>query len=316
MEVVAAAGPVDNRELARVRKRLPKKLVQATAHPANIAAVTLPAMRRTAPGLAVLLALLVVAPPAGAAVSGTKAKRWTAKIASLGQRPAGRPHERQASRIVKRRLETLGYSVVYQRFTLPNGMTSRNVVGRTTAPTRVIIVAHIDGVWGTEAANDNASGVGLMLELARNLRGREGVLVAGLGAEERMVTGSSWHLGSRRLTRSLSLAAKRRVRLALSIDMVGVGTTLHVRGLEASPNRSARILLARARALGIRATYLRDTGQSDHDDLSRGGVPAAWVEWRWDPCWHQPCDQIGRVRPWKLWRAGRMVLSAARSVLP
>jgi Peptidase family M28 len=273
-------------------------------------------MRRSALGVTVSLALLATAPAADAAVSGAKAKRWTAKIASLGQRPAGWPHERQAGAIVKRRLERLGYSVAYQSFTLPNGRTSRNVVGRTGAPVRVIVVAHIDGVWGTDAANDNASGVGLMLELARNLSGRDGVLVAGLAAEERMVTGSSWHLGSRRLTRSLSAAAKRRVRLALSIDMVGVGSTLHVRGLEASPNRSARILLAAARELGIRATYLRDTGQSDHDDLTRGGVPAAWVEWRWDPCWHQPCDQIERVRPWKLWRAGRIVLAAARSVLP
>src|SRR5919109_3123971 len=154
-----------------------------------------------------------------------------------------------------------------------------------------------------------------MLELARNLRGREGVLVAGLGAEERMVTGSSWHLGSRRLTRSLSLAAKRRVRLALSLDMVGVGTTLHVRGLEASPNRSARILLASARALGIRATYLRDTGQSDHDDLTRGGVPAAWVEWRWDVCWHRPCDRPDRLDRTKLRKAGDVVVRAARTVL-
>jgi hypothetical protein len=273
-------------------------------------------MRRSAVGVAVSLALFATAPAADPAVSGARAKRWTAKIAALGQRPAGRLHERQAGRIVKRRLERLGYSVAYQRFTLPDGRTSRNVVGRTAGPIRVIIVAHIDGVWGTDAANDNGSGVGLMLELARQMSGRDGLLVAGLAAEERMVTGSSWHLGSRRLTRSLSSAQKERVRLALSIDMVGVGSTLHVRGLEASPNRSARILLAAARRRGIRATYLRDTGQSDHDDLTRGGVPAAWVEWRWDPCWHQPCDQIERVRPWKLRRAGRMVASAARSVLP
>ena len=97
--------------------------------------------------------------------------------------------------------------------------------------------------------------------------------------------------------------------------MVGVGTTLNVRGLESSPNRSARKLLRAADALGARASYLRDTGQSDHDELTRGGVPAAWLEWRWDVCWHRPCDRIHRLRPWKLWQAGRTLREAVLRVL-
>ena len=243
------------------------------------------------------------------------AKEWAAKIARIGPRPAGGANERRARAIVRRRLDTLGYAVRAQWVQLPNGRRSRNVIGQTPGPLRVIIVAHIDGVHGTRAANDNASGVGVLLTVASQLAGKNGVLVAALGAEERMVTGSSWHLGSRRLTRSLTPGQKAGVRLALSIDMVGVGTTLNVRGLEARPNRSARMLLAAARRLGIRASYLRDTGQSDHDDLTRGGVPAAWIEWRWDQCWHQPCDTVSRLRPYRLRPAGRVVLAAARAVV-
>jgi len=179
----------------------------------------------------------------------------------------------------------------------------------------VIIVAHMDGMPGTRAANDNASGVGVTLMLAQALKDHPGVLVAALGAEERRNTGAGWHLGSRKLTRSLTPAQKAGVRLALSIDMVGVGYTLNIRGLEASPNRSARLLLAAARRLGIKASYLRDTGQSDHDDLTRGGVPAAWIEWRWDNCWHMPCDRIERVKPYRLRAAGRVVRAAALDVL-
>jgi len=145
--------------------------------------------------------------------------------------------------------------------------------------------------------------------------GNDLILVAALGAEERRNTGAGWHLGSRKLVRSLTSAEKESVRLALSIDMVGVGWALNVRGLEARPNRSARKLLRAADALGISATYLRDTGQSDHDDLTRGGVPAAWIEWRWDPCWHMPCDRIHRLRPWKLRQAGRVVREAALQVV-
>lgn len=263
----------------------------------------------------VLLGFLAAAPAGGAAFLGAKAKDWTERIAAVGARPAGGVHEREAGGIVRRRLLALGYDMQSQWFTLPNGRRSRNVIGRTPGAIRVIIVAHIDGVRRTAAANDNASGVGTLLEVARNLRGRNGVLVAAIGAEERAVTGSSLHLGSRRLARSLTARQKDRVRLALSIDMVGVGTTLHVRGLEASPNRSARRLLAAARRKGISVSYLRDTGQSDHDELTRGGAPAAWLQWRWDTCWHEPCDTVQRVRRSKLQPAGRAVLHAAYAAL-
>jgi hypothetical protein len=271
-------------------------------------------MRRIVVGVAVLSALLAAA-PAGAAISGVAAKQWAAKIAALGQRPAGGTHESQTQEKVKTRLRALGYDVAGQWFTLPNGKLDRNIVGRTTKPTRVVIVAHVDGVWGTTAANDNGSGVGLLLEVARELRNKPGVLVAALGAEERHVTGSSWHLGSVRLLQSLTKAQRANVRLALSLDMVGVGTRLHVRGIEAAPNRSARLVLARARALGIRVTYLQDSGQSDHAEMSRAGMPAGWIEWRNDACWHSPCDRISRVKPWKLQPAGRVTLAAARRAL-
>lgn len=274
-------------------------------------------MRRMSAGVAVLAACALVGatPASGARFHGTAAKHWAAKIAALGQRPAGGAHERQAGAIVRRRLAALGYDVGVQSIALPNGRRSRNVVGRTDGAPRVLIVAHMDGARGTRAANDNASGVGALLELARVLRGRDRIRFAALGAEERVVTGSRYHLGSRRLVRSFSRSRLLRVRFAVSLDMIGVGTRLHVRGLEAAPNRSARLALRRARALGIRATYLEDTGQSDHAELTRAGLPAAWMQWRWDVCWHEPCDRIRRVKHWKLGKAGRVVLAAARRAL-
>jgi aminopeptidase YwaD len=198
---------------------------------------------------------------------------------------------------------------------LPNGRRSRNVVGRTPGPLRAIVVAHLDGVSGTVAANDNASGVAVMLEVARALEGIDGLLVAAVGAEEREETGSRLHLGSARLVRGLSRAARRSIRLALSLDMVGVGTALNVRGLERRPNRSARLTLARARALGLRASYLRDEGVSDHAEFTRAGIPAALFTWRWDTCWHTTCDRPRRVRARKLGQVGRTTVAAARAVL-
>ena len=271
---------------------------------------------RAASAAAAAAATLVAATPASAyEVSGLRAKATVVKLASLGPRVAGSSNERRAGRIVAERLRGLGYRVVVQGVRLPDGDTSRNVIGRSPGPLRAVIVAHLDGVSGTVAANDNASGVAVMLEVARVLKGSQGVLVAALGAEERHETGSRLHLGSARLVRGLSRSERRSVRLALSLDMVGVGSTLNLRGLERRPNRSARLTLERARALGFRASYLRDAGVSDHAELTRAGVPAALFTWRWDRCWHEPCDRPRRVKAWKLQPVGRTVVAAVRAAL-
>ena len=322
VEVIPGARAVDDGDVARTREGHAQELLQPLAHASKIPTghrAKLPLMRRLGLGVAVACLAgavsLALVPEADGRFSGRAAKTWTKKVAALGQRPAGGRHECQAGGIVSRRLNKLGYRVVTQRFRLPNGKVSRNIVGRTSRPRRVLVVAHIDGVHGTPAANDNASGIGVLLELANSLRNTPGVMVAALGAEERHVTGSPYHLGSLRLLRSLTETQRSKIRFAISIDMVGVGTRLHIRGIESSPNRSARIALSRARALGFRVSYLQDSGSSDHAEMSRAGMPAAWITWRWDQCWHEPCDQIERVRRAKLWRAGRLVLATARHVL-
>ena len=270
-------------------------------------------MRRIA---VIVLALAVLAPPsASAVIDGDRAKRYASRIAGHGERVAGSQNEYEVATMVRRTLASLGYSIEWQRVRLPSGRYSRNVVGRTPGPTRVVVVAHMDGVFDTVAANDNASGVAGMIELARELQGVPGVLVAALGAEERHTTGSQYHLGSLRLIRSLTAAERDGIRLMVSTDMIAVGTTLNVRGIESSPNSSARQLLRAAAGIGIRASYLRDSGVSDHAEFTRAGVPGTLLTWRWDSCWHLPCDRPRRLDPLKLKRAVRVVMVAARDVL-
>jgi hypothetical protein len=273
---------------------------------------------------AVLLVAVVAAAPAlvtpasadAARVSGTRAKAFVTRIAALGPRPAGSANERRAGRMVAARFGRLGLPVTFQAFRLPNGRLSRNVVARTKGPVRAIVVAHVDGVREGPAANDNASGVAAMLEVATVLREREGIVFAALGAEERVETGSSLHLGSARLMRSIPRAVRPSVRLGLSLDMVGVGSTLTIRGLEATPNRSARLAIARGRAIGLRPSYLRDSGVSDHAEMTRGGIPSALVTWRWDTCWHRSCDRASRVRARKLGKTARLAVASVRAVTP
>jgi aminopeptidase YwaD len=258
--------------------------------------------------IAVVIALALLTAAGGAALGpGGRAKQTVTFLASKGPRPAGEPGaEGVARRFVAAELEKLGYRVVLQRVDLPNGRSTRNVVGLSSGRPKVVIVAHLDGVRGSPAANDNASGVAVLLELAASLRFEPGVLVAATGAEERVVTGSRVHLGSLRLVRGISPLARRGVQLAVALDMVGVGTRLHVRGIERRPNRSARLLLSRGGS-----TYLRDDGDSDHAELTRNGLPAAWLQWRTDACWHKSCDVARRVDARKLEAAFRVVLDAS-----
>jgi hypothetical protein len=273
-------------------------------------------MRRS---VAVLLAVsaLISAPVAAAEyIDGYRAKKFAGTITALGEnRLAGSYKEYRTSRIVKRALEDLGYGIQVQRFRLPNGDISRNVVGRTPGTIRVVIVGHMDGVHNTQAANDNASGVAGVVEVARVLKNMPGLLVAAVGAEERVVTGSPYHLGSRKLVRSMTAAQRDAIRLVVSLDMIAVGTVLNVRGLESSPNRSARKLLVTAERLGYRVRYLQDSGVSDHAEFTRAGVPATLLTWRWDSCWHRPCDRLYRLEPKKLRKAARLTMLAAHAVL-
>ena len=252
---------------------------------------------------AVAAAAIVLAAP------GAIPKQTVAEIASYGPRPAGSAAELKVGRLVAAQLRASGYRVSIETFRLPHGGVSRNVVGRTPGPPRVAVLAHADGVRAGPAANDNGSGIAAMLEVSVALRSRPGVLVAALGAEERIETRSRYHLGSAALVRRLTPGERRAIRFAVSLDMVGVGTRLRVRGLEARPNRSARLLLRDA-------SYLRDQlGQSDHAELTRAGIPAAWLQWGEDRCWHTACDTAGRVSGVKMQAAIDATLRAAASAL-
>jgi hypothetical protein len=247
--------------------------------------------------------------------AGVRAKQTVRALAVLGPRVAGSVTELRAAGVVRARFARLGLRPVVQRVPLARGGSSRNLVFRTGGGLlRAIVVAHLDGVSAGPAANDNGSGVGALVEVARELGPTPGILYAALGAEEQVMTGSSLHLGSARLLRSLTRAERRSVRVALSLDMVGNGPELNVRGIEVrGPNRSAQAALAAARAIGVHATYLPDRGLSDHEELTRGGVPAAWIEWRWDPCWHKACDRVGRLDTAKLSAAIRLTVRAVRA---
>jgi|GEM_PF-1160806 len=118
-------------------------------------------------------------------------------------------------------LAGLGYQVVIQDWA-HSGFADQNLIARklgvVSPDEEVYVVAHIDGVTGSSAADDNASGVVDLLELARVLNNssfsRTVVLLFTTGEEQ----GS---LGSRSYVDQLSLEEINAISFVVDVDMIG-----------------------------------------------------------------------------------------------
>lgn len=96
----------------------------------------------------------------------------------------------QAADYIAESLRSLGYEMAEHRF-LDNGRSFRNVIatrrGLARPHERVVVLAHYDTVAGTPGADDNASGVAVLLETARVLAGfgfERTIHFIGVGLEE------------------------------------------------------------------------------------------------------------------------------------
>lgn len=130
-----------------------------------------------------------------------------------------------AGDFVTRSFEAAGYTVALQPYEV-KGRTYRNIIAERRGeeePDRVLIVgAHYDTVEGTPGADDNASGVAVLLELARlhaETRFRKTVRFVAFTLEEPPFFRSR-QMGSRVYARSLK-AQGEQVEAMLCLEMVG-----------------------------------------------------------------------------------------------
>jgi len=223
----------------------------------------------------------------------------------IGPRPAASAGELRAQRYAERQFRAAGLRIGWERFAVPGRGQSRTLIAVRDTPARclTVLMAHTDSGPGLPAANDNASGVGVLVALAARLPAapRCDVWLAVTGAEERWVTGTPDHLGASALVRRLKrLGRSGDVRLGLSLDEVGRGRRFYLVSPVPRPRRSVEhVVLRAARAEGAPARWQRDaaTGNSDHRELALAGMPAAKLgPWRnAEPCRHRPCDDWRRL---------------------
>jgi peptidase M28-like protein len=227
-----------------------------------------------------------------AATIGVQAENVAVSISRDGARPAAGRLERRAQMRLKRRFEGAGLSVRVQRFSTPRGR-SRNVIGvRRGARCLRVVMAHSDTVPPSPGADDNASGLGALAELAARLDAIDPpctVWLVATGAEERIYTGSPDHLGALALTK---IVPRRRLRYALSLDEVGRGTHFRLRSPAAQPRKRVERELMNARI-----DWQRDdsTGNSDHREFELAGLRGVKLGVLDNPCRHTACDTPDRL---------------------
>jgi len=281
---------------------------------AGAAALAAPAAARAA----ALPAPTGDAPAASASARPVGAHREAVRIAALGPRPAAGRGERRAHRRVAASFRRAGLVVRVQRFAVPGRGRSRNVIGvhRTRRRCLRVVMAHADTTTAGPGANDNASGVGVVVTLARRVRRfrpRCDVWLVATGAEERVTTGAADHLGALALARSVRRRRlARRLDWALSLDEVGRGRDFWLRSPSAGVRpRVEGMLLRAARRERVPVTWVRDegTGNSDHREFELAGLPGMKLGAgaAGEPCRHTACDVPSRLQGGAFSRARRTV---------
>ena len=300
-------------------------------------------MRRAAPLLPIALLLLVAVGAGAAQETAREAGTAAAKVgpaslapfarqadpleaalhlaAKIGSRPAAGRGERLAHRYVAERFEAAGLSVSTPGVRVPGRGRSRKVIGEreTARECLTILMAHTDSVPPGLGANDNASGVGVLVALAPRLAKLDppcDVWLVATGAEERVVIGTRYHVGAAALVKTVRRRGPRAdLRFALSADMVGRGRRFYLRSPQAGvrPGVEGEILAA-ARRAGVTVRWAPDsgTGNSDHREFELAGLPGAVLEaWKGtDACHHERCDRPGRLQRGALNRALRVLQQA------
>jgi hypothetical protein len=235
----------------------------------------------------------------------------------IGARPAASRGETRAQGYVAAQFRAAGLTVAVDKFAVPGKGTSRNVVGELDGPASClqIVMGHVDSGPDGPGANDNASGVGVLVALAARLKSLDppcDVWLASTGAEERGFTHAANHLGSAALVdRVRRLGRANDLRFAYDNDEVGRFGRFWLRSPEPGPRDAVEgAILGAARRAGVTVRWVRDegTGNSDHREFELAGLPAAVLEgWHaQEPCRELPCDKPGRLQKRSLNRALRI----------
>ncbi len=235
----------------------------------------------------------------------------------IGVRVRATAGEHRGIAYVSDELRRLGYRVDVQEFAV-DGETSHNVVATPPDPRRqkLVIGAHIDTVAGSPGANDNASGVAVMLEAARIFAGTpqaRWLRFVAFGSEEYGTNGLH-HVGSQVFVNRQGERGRRRIAGMISVDMIADGRPLIIATAGIGPPRVALTLYRKLERAGIGVDYRVTCDCSDNGPFERAGIPASLMWSGIEPNYHDESDRVGNLRRKHLRRTGRAVRTFLKAV--
>jgi alkaline phosphatase isozyme conversion protein len=230
------------------------------------------------------------ATPEAAPSADTSAYEYMTELSDeIGPRVAGQSGEAQAAARITTWFEDLGYAPSAQEFSFSvegASRASRNIIVLKpgTSDKRIVIGAHYDSVAVGRGAFDNASGIGLMMELADALKATKTpytLVFVAFGAEEAGLKGSNAYF------KSLTAQEKADIELMINFDSVATGDQVYCYSSkdQAWPQLAIRHM---ARLLGV--TILTSPGLnkdypygttgdwSDHAVFAKHGIPYLYFE--------------------------------------
>lgn len=277
------------------------------------------------------------------AFDADSAYSYVAGQVAFGPRVPNTEAHRQCGDWLTSELRRHGAEVTEQRATLKafdgTMLNARNIFGRINpeAPQRTLLLAHWDcRPWAdadpdpanhkkpVDGANDGASGVGVILEIARQLNLADsdlGVDFLFVDAEDWGTEGDeqSWAMGARYFVENPPVEKYSPDR-AILLDMVGGKDATFYREYyseQAAPDVAAKVWSA-AGALGYGDMFFNRIGSAvtdDHVQLILHGIPAIdIIEYHpeadsgFNPRWHTVNDNMEGINPKTLEAVGKTVM--------
>lgn len=157
----------------------------------------------------------------------------------------------------------------------------------------LVIGGHFDTLSNLPGANANASGVGVMLELAHALASKypkyELRFIAFGGGESGLI-------GSSDYAQNLGDTELKRIIAMINLDMLGVGSTLYIGGDE-NLSKAAFSAAKNSGANDVQPASARLVNNSDQTPFAQVGVPTLIFSRGEDSNYRQPGDTADKVQP-------------------
>ncbi|MDA1272419.1 MAG: M28 family metallopeptidase [Chloroflexi bacterium] len=187
---------------------------------------------------------------------------------------------------------------------------SRNVIAEKQGPGDAVVVlgGHYDTVPGIVGANDNASGIAVLLSIAQTLAAADlpfTLRIIPFGSEELGLLGSEFYVAS------LSDTELASTKAMLNIDAVGTGNGVSISGHPALTGLASQILAEAGMEFSVTGEVAGAT--SDHASFQAAGVP--YITFYGDGLSriHTDGDTIGAVQPGLLENAAKVAVAILRS---